>query len=323
MKSYRARIVAARRAAIIVGTLCALTATAILMSAPPEERTPGQITTFDVGGDATPFHWIPGGTFTMGSAPDEAERDADELRHEVTLTRGFWMCEAPVTVEAYAKFAAATGYETEEERACGRFTYRNAGSDSQRAPFGQSARDPVVLVSWNDAQAYVAWLNANYAQPGRRFTLPSESQWERACRAGTDTIYWWGDDPEDGVGKANVADASASAKYPQWRAFVFRFDDRYAYTSPVGSFCANAWGLKDMTGNVWEWCSDFKGAYPSESVVDPVGASEGTYRVIRGGAWDSRAKYCRSAHRGGALQNFRYVGLGFRIAIIEESEEKN
>ena len=278
------------------------------------------VKTLDVSGIETVFVRVAPGEFMMGSELSERERDADERRHKVRITREYWLAEVPVTVAAYRKFVDATGYETEEERASGKYTWRNAGSDGLDVSFNQTETHPVVLVSWRDAQAYVKWLNENYAPQGMTFKLPTEAQWEYACRAGGDTTYWWGDDPEDGKGKLNAADASAKEKYPRWEWAAFGFDDGAPFTAPVGSFTANAWGLKDMSGNVWEWCEDIKGPYPTEEVDDPTGASEGTYRVVRGGGWDSRTKYCRSAHRGGCLPDFRYNGLGFRVALVERDE---
>ena len=285
----------------------------------PTIRTPSTslkdvVKTVSIAGVDTKFHWCPPGTFMMGSPTSEKDRDDDETQHEVRLTKGFWLCKVPVTVAAFRKFVNATGYKTEAEKAGDDDTWRDPG-------FEQTPSHPVVLVSWNDAQAYIKWLNENYAPSGMEFKLPTEAHWEYACRAGSHTAYWWGDDPKGGKGKANVADASLKKEYPGWP--TFSFDDGYIYTSPVGSFDANAWGLKDMTGNVYEWCSDWYGDYPNEAATDPTGTKNGSDRVLRGGGWNYTSRNCRSASRNRYTPGYRYFNLGFRLELIDASMQSS
>jgi formylglycine-generating enzyme required for sulfatase activity len=128
-------------------------------------------------------------------------------------------------------------------------------------------------VDWNDARAFCDWLSKKSGQAVR---LPTEAQWEYACRAGTNTIYAWGDNPDDGKGWANCADQTLKKKMDATPAFAFfTWDDGFVYTSPVGTFKANAFGLHDMIGNVWQWCDDSFGAYDKDAAIDPVGARSG------------------------------------------------
>ena len=276
----------------------------------------GASRTLSIAGVETNFRWCPPGTFTMGSPMSEERRDDDERQHEVRLTKGFWVCEVPVTVAAFRKFVDETGYKTEAEKAGDKYTWLKPGfSGDIEYSFEQKLSHPVVCVSWNDAQSYIKWANEKYAPSGMKIQLPSEAHWEYACRAGSKTAYWWGNAPEDGKGKANVADASAKKKFPDWS--TFSFVDGYVYTSPVGSFEANAWGLYDMHGNVWEWCSDWYGDYPSGDATDPTGPQNGSSRVYRGGGWDSTSGNCRSADRGRNTPEYRSICLGFRLELTD------
>ena len=153
---------------------------------------------------------------------------------------------------------------------------------------------------------------------GRTYRLPSEAEWEYACRAGTSALFQLSDDPGDLVRIANVADASAKRKFPEWSCI--KGDDGFVYTAPVGSFAPNAWGLYDMIGNAWEWCSDGYDAksYASSSAADPSGAPGASRRVIRGGSWDDYARYCRPAYRCRHVPEYRDDDLGFRVAAVQE-----
>ena len=174
-----------------------------------------------------PFRWCPPGTFTMGSPASERDRRNDEAQHSVTLSKEFLMLETPVTQEMWESVM-----------------------ENNPSAFKGSKKLPVENVSWNDCQEYVQKLNGlGVAPKGYRFSLPTEAQWEYACRAGTTTAYSFGDTLE----KSQVA-----------------FGD--SKTVEVASYPANAWGLYDMHGNVWEWCQDWYGEYPSGAVTDPVGS---------------------------------------------------
>jgi formylglycine-generating enzyme len=161
---------------------------------------------------------------------------------------------------------------------------------------------PVESVSWNDAQKFIQKLN----QRGDRITygLPTEAQWEYAARAGTTTAFYFGD-------QLSTDQANYNGNYPMPGGSKGEYRDK---TVPVGSFPANAWGLYDMHGNVHEWCQDWYGKYPSGPVTDPTGPSSGAYRVLRGGSWNSFARYCRSAFRDDIHPVSRGNRLGLRLA---------
>ena len=195
----------------------------------------------------------------MGSPESEEDRESDETQHRVTLTKGFWMMETEVTQEQW-------------KVVMGNNPSNIKGDDL-----------PVERVTWNDCQEFCK----KCAQLGLPVQLPTEAQWEYACRAGSTGAY------------ASILDAMA------W----YNGDSG---THPVGTLKPNAAGLYDMHGNVWEWCADWYGEYPSESVTDPVGPSTGSRRVFRGGGWDDSAGYCRSANRGYCVPGDRYYYLGFR-----------
>ena len=219
-------------------------------------------------------------------------------------------------------FVAATGFETEAEKegwvlawngqAWGRvdgLSWRNPG-------FPQTDDHPVVAVSYNDAAAFCTWLSD---RSGRHIHSPTEAQWEYACRAGTTTLYEWGDAPDGGKGRCNGADLSAKKAFPRWK--VFEWDDGYVFTSPVRAFKPNGFGLHDMQGNAWQWCADWYDAYPHEAQVDPTGPTSGLGRALRGGSWGSGPVTCRSAARhGGHMPDSRCDDTGFRVAAVADRE---
>ena len=153
----------------------------------------------------------------------------------------------------------------------------------------------MVNVSWNDAVAFCKWLSK---KEGKTYRLPTEAEWEYACRAGTTTRYYSGDDPETLAKVGNVADAAAKAKFPDWR-WTIKANDGYVFTAPVGKFKPNAFGLYDMHGNAWQWCADWYGEeyYAKSPVDDPTGPDTGDFRVLRGGFWGGWPNYTRSATR--------------------------
>ena len=244
----------------------------------------------------------------MGSPTSEKGRDSDETQHTVTLD-GFWMLETEVTVGMQRSFVKSTGYQmgsgyngkggygynssTGEFEYGSQYTWDNPG-------FSQTESHPVTQVDWAGANAFCAWLAEETGLPLR---LPSEAEWEYACRAGSETSYSFGSDGEDLTKYGNVADASAKRKLPssltQYWTFVSG-DDGYVFTSPVKSFEPNAWGLCDMHGNVWEWCADWYDAdyyAKSKNIQNPINVTPGSGRVLRGGSWSGNARDCRSAYR--------------------------
>ena len=237
------------------------------------------------------FRWIVPGTFTMGSS--QAEKDAalasapnskpewfaPEVPHQVTLTKGYWLGDSACT---QALWQAVTG--------------------SNPANFKDSSQNPVEKVSWDDCQQFLTTLNGRVAGGG--FALPTEAQWEYACRAGTTTAFSFG-------ATITPDQVNYDGNFPFGGAAKGLYRTK---TVPVKSLPPNAWGLYEMHGNVWQWCTDWYGDYPSGAVSDPAGPSSGSYRVIRGGCWGNVAGYCRSADRGGDAPVDRYFILGFRLS---------
>jgi uncharacterized protein (TIGR02996 family) len=238
---------------------------------------------------------IPPGAFLMGSPQDEAGRGSDEQLHEVEITRPFWLGVHPVTVGQFRAFARATGYRP---------------TDWQDPGFPQDDTHPVVCVSWDDAQAVCAWLTE--MEPGRVYRLPSEAEWEYACRAGAPEAYPFY------AGRPLLSLSSAQANFdgnvPYGRAAKGPYLQR---TTPVGSYPPNGWGLYDLHGNVWEWCADWYDAdyYQQSPSQDPPGPPEGWNRVIRGGGWYDHGQHCRSAIRNWSGPTSRDYFLGFRVAL--------
>lgn len=220
--------------------------------------------------------WIRPGTFIMGSTSDEASRNpAEGPRTTVTLSEGFWLGKTPVTQKQYE---VLTGKNPSHFKVVG----KNA---------------PVEEVSWIDAMEYCAKLTERERVAGRlpegyAYTLPTEAQWEYACRAGTTDAY---------VG------------YPD--SIAWHKGNSGGTTHPVATKEANPWGLHDMTGNILEWCFDWYGPYPGGEVTDPTGPKTGYYRMARGGCWNMGVEVCRSAARAGGSAGRQDYTLGFRIAL--------
>ncbi|MDX1946194.1 MAG: formylglycine-generating enzyme family protein [Pirellulaceae bacterium] len=261
------------------------------------------------------------GEFQMGSPETEEGRGDDELRHKVRITKPFYLGKHEVTVGQFRKFAEATAYKTTLEKTGGagfgfdaaakgieilpKFTWREVGWE-------QTDNHPATNLSWDDATAFCKWLSAT---EGRRYTLPTEAQWEYACRAGTTTRYSTGEAEESLQGTANVSDASFLGKYAN-ATWSVEWDDGHAFAAPVGSLKPNAWGLCDMHGNVWEWCADWYGRdyYAKSPQDDPTGPDSGTVHVLRGGAFTNRFRFVRSADRDAERPKYRYNFTGFRVA---------
>ena len=189
------------------------------------------------------------------------------------------------------------------------FSWQNTG-------FAQSDSHPVVNVSWNDAMEFCNWLSR---KEGKTYRLPTEAEWEYACRAGTTTRYFHGNDSEGLEKVGNVADAAFETQFPELEGAI-RANDGYAYTSPVGSFSPNTFGLYDMHGNVWEWCADWYDPefYAMSPTNDPGGPVTGGERVYRGGGWFNCARGFRSASRSGSQPENRNLTLGFRVFVAAE-----
>jgi formylglycine-generating enzyme required for sulfatase activity len=287
----------------------------------PEMKQAKELT-FDLGnGVKLEMVRIPKGKFLMGSPKNEEGRDDNESpQHEVTLKKDFYLGKYEVTRGQFRRFVESESYKTEAELdGKGSVGWDEASEDFKQdkkynwknAGFEQSDDHPVVNVSWNDAVKYCEWLSK---KEGKRFRLPTEAEWEYSSRARILNRFSFGDDEEDLAKHGNVADGTAKEKYPKWDKAI-RAKDGYIYTSPVGRFGVNVFGLHDIYGNVWEWCGDWYGEYSTESVSDPSGPSSGSGRVYRGGSWNSHPLLCRSAVRGADLPSFRGGYLGFRLAF--------
>jgi formylglycine-generating enzyme required for sulfatase activity len=238
----------------------------------------------------------------------------------VRITRPFYLGKHEVTVGQFRRFAGDTGYKTEAERdgkganifSETRQEFAPDAKGNWRMPgYVQSEDHPVVCVSHRDAEEFCEWLTR---KEGRRYRLPTEAEWEFACRAGTTTLYPEGDNPEGLAAIANVADASANRKFPIVTSI--EADDGFVFAAPVGSFAPNPWGLHDMIGNVNEWCSDWydKAYYSAAPAADPSGPAQTPRRVFRGGGWSNRPWNCRPADRLFCAHGDRYANVGFRVA---------
>lgn len=241
---------------------------------------------------------IPPGAFTMGSHKREPERGNDETLHRVKITRAFRISTHEVTVGQFRQFVQETGYQTEAEREKKKTTWRNA-FPKQRDNW------PVVVVTWNDAMRFCRWLSK---KEGQNYQLPSEAQWECACRAGTGTAFHYGN-------TLTSDQANFNGQFPHPYGQGKRGPNRKQPT-PVGSFKPNAFGLFDMHGNVWEYCLNLYGPIPRKLAVDPFGAENGLYRVVRGGCFSAFGRNCRSADRESIEVTDRSTRTGFRVVAI-------
>ena len=310
-------------------------------SALSETKEPPKKLAVDLGGGAKmEMTLIPAGEFKMGSG-ESAEATAaffnktygendltadffkdEHPQHRVRITKPFYLGTYHVTRGQFRQFVADTGYKTDAEKgdkpgAWGwnpdkkefgfneKYSWRNAG-------FEQIDEHPVVNVILNDAVAFCKWLSK---KESKTYRLPTEAEWEYACRAGTTTRYYSGDDPETLAKVGNVADAAAKAKFPDWK-YTIKANDGCVFTAPAGKFKPNAFGLYDMHGNAWQWCADWRGAeyYAASPTDDPTGPDSGNGRVLRGGSWNYGPGDARSADRVGDAPDYRYNDAGFRVA---------
>jgi formylglycine-generating enzyme len=237
---------------------------------------------FEVGGAIQRLRWIPPGEFDMGAPPDDPDREIygfDESLHRVVLTQGFWLADTACTQALW-----------------------DAVLRENPSRFRGGER-PVEQVSWVDVVSrFLPALNA--LVPGLGAALPTESQWEYACRAGTETPF--------AFGRTLTTDqANYDGNYPYSDSAKGEYRQR---TVEVKTFPPNAWGLYQMHGNVREWCSDWLGDYPREPTVDPTGPADGRERVLRGGSWSGNAWLCRSAYRFGRGPGHRSRSFGFRLS---------
>jgi formylglycine-generating enzyme required for sulfatase activity len=238
------------------------------------------------------FVLIPEGKFEMGSPKTERGRSRDERQHEVTITKPYYMQVTEVTNGEYRRYR------------------RDHDSHSSWGFSLNAGRQPVVWVSWGDCASFARWLSR---EDGKRvYRLPTEAEWERACRCGTRTRYWWGDGQSGGWRLANGNDIVTQRRF-HCGFMGWTKDDGYRVSAPVASYPANSWGLYDLHGNVCEWCRDWYGAYPKKPTSDPRGPAKGQKRVIRGGCWVEEPERLRSAYRWRLSPAHPAPEIGFRL----------
>ena len=242
------------------------------------------------------FRWIEPGTFWMGSPEDEPERFKDEgPRHEVTINQGFWLADSACTQALW-----------------------QAVMDNNPSSFKDDPQQPVENVSWHNVQAFLKRLQERLQSllPGCQVDLPSEAEWEYACRAGTTTPFSFG-------ANINPQQVNYDGNYPYFGDEKGEFRKK---TVPVKSLPANPWGLYEMHGNVWEWCKEGQRTYDEQVQIDPLGPMTGddNPRCLRGGSWDFNAWWARSANRFADRPDFANLNVGFRFCLrsIKPGQEK-
>ncbi len=269
---------------------------------------------------------VPAGSGVIGSSPDSAARRAQERpRQQVRIGQPFAMARTEVTLGQYRAFVAATGHRTVPPVRDGKpllgcnyfdgagygFVARHSWEDPG---FPQHEDDPVVCVSWRDADSYARWLSE---QTGRRYRVPSAVEFEYALRAGAATPWFWGSDPDRACEFANIADQAFGRVFPERPRFAC--NDRYVYSAPVGRFKPNDFGLYDMIGNAWEWTNDCWHDELSNAPLDgsawlEANGGDCDARTPKGGGWISGAGWARAAVRSKDGADYRSFMLGFRVA---------
>ncbi|WP_236574157.1 formylglycine-generating enzyme family protein [Hydrogenophaga sp. PBL-H3] len=291
------------------------------------------------------FVQVPAGEFSMGSdesvqALAEAYPALERSRfegltdeapvHRVRITKAFEMSRHEITVGQFRRFLQRSGHVPESVAdGSGGYGYNPAYDPAtssrgdafegrspryswQNPGFAQGDDHPVVNVTWNDAVALTRWLSL---QEGRTYRLPTEAEWEYACRAGGTGRYQHGNDPAGLLRVGNTFDQDSAVNWPAWRDRALPGRDGHAFTAPVGSHAANALGLFDMHGNVWEWVSDWYGEdyYARSSRDDPPGPADGSVKVRRGGSWHTWSLYARCSYRNWNSVQTRYTLVGIRL----------
>ncbi|MFM9103283.1 MAG: formylglycine-generating enzyme family protein, partial [Cyanobium sp.] len=245
--------------------------------------------------------WIPPGRFWMGSPAEEAERSEDEGPQHLVQLQGFFLAQTPITQAQWRSVAQWQPLRGEKPWA--------VKLNPEPSRFKGDHR-PVETVSWHEAMEFCRRLSQ---RTGRRYTLPSEAQWEYACRAGTTTPFHFGETISTKLANYDGNHAYADGPEGEYRK----------ETTDVGTFPANAWGLHDMHGNVWEWCADhwhssYEGAPEDGSPWLDANAKEDEYRLLRGGSWVNHPRNCRSAYRLNRLPGLRLYFIGFRVCCLPQ-----
>ena len=235
------------------------------------------------------MRWIPPGEFTMGSPEDENGRNSGEgPQHRVVISQGFWLGETPVTQQQWRAVVQAA---------------KASELPARPSHFKDKPQHPVESVNWHQSVQFCQQVQA-VLQSAQQFRLPTEAEWEYACRAGTSGAF------HDGSPCTEPRGRNPALEHLGW------FDENSnGSTQPVRQKKPNTWGLFDMHGNVWEWCRDGKRPYSAELQVDPVGSeASGASRVLRGGGWDFIARYCRAASRSTRGPGNDWSGTGLRLS---------
>lgn len=278
------------------------------------------------------FVLVPPGTFVMGSPADEPGHNSggyDESSHQVTLTQPFYLCKHETTVGQFRRFVEATKYVTDGEKNGGGNAHdakavwkHRPGAQWRKpgfaGPFELKDHHPIVHVSHTDSLAFCGWLGERAKEStkaGLVYGLPTEAQWEWACRAGSGTRYWWGADVDKTGKVANVGDQTLKKVHPEWPRDIMPMNDGHAFLAPVGSYRPNAFGLCDMLGNVWEFCATRYGPYPKAPVTDPGDGDPKRGFAVRGGGWSNHPNDARCASRNADPPHFCHSNLGFRVAL--------
>lgn len=293
---------------------------------------------FEISNTKFIFKKISSGEFQMGSeyykiAKEEEQKyfiDESPI-HKVAITKEYWVSESEVSVEQFEKFVSETKYITDAEKigeSLGEYsiivdsTGKKLGSwiiakglNWKSTGFPISNNQPVVYISWNDANEFCKWLSK---KSGKEIRLLTEAEWEYAAGGKQGFTYSWGDSLPTNLNGGNIADSSFKNKFHDWRYPVYElYNDNFIFPSPVKSYSENKNGLFDMTGNVWEWTSDFysKDYYSNSTLENPTGFGSGEEHTIRGGGFDWELSYLRISKRRHLQSNKTACNLGFRICF--------
>jgi len=257
---------------------------------------------------------IRSGSFDMGSPGSEAGRAKDEGPVHRVKVATFALGKTEITRGQFAAFVKKTHYSTGDK--CWTLkdgNYEERSGNWRELGYPQDDKHPVACINWNDAKAYAKWLSR---KTGKKYRLPTEAEWEYAARGNTGTARYWGSNPDEACGYANGADKTAQAQIhgaTSWS--VHNCTDGFAYTARVGSFKANAYGLNDMLGNVWEWTEDdYHDSYNGAPTDGSAWQGNGAKRVLRGGSWNDAPRNVRAAIRYSSKPALRFNSFGFRVA---------
>ena len=250
----------------------------------------------------------------MGSPRSEAGRSGKEGPVHVVNVATFALAKTEVTRGQFAAFVNETGYSTGDN--CWSLIgseYEVRSANWRKLGYSQDDQHPAACINWNDAHAYAEWMSR---KTGKQYRLPTEAEWEYAARGNTSTARYWGNNPDRACAYANAADKTAQSQIiaaSSWSGH--NCADGFAYTAPVGSFKANAFGLNDMLGNVWEWVEDsYNDSYNGAPADGSAWPGKGAKRVLRGGSWYDAPQYVRAARRDSGKPAKRYDNFGFRVA---------